>query len=261
MLPRARYFEFKTWTADNNLRWEAVGLDVEPDIKEMEAILSHRWGEIARLTPTILRRALSRKRFARAHQAYAYLADQIRADGYLVESYQFPVIADERLARSTLLRRLTGVVDIAVDREVWMLYTSFLRPGGVGMLWSYAPQAQAIGLGSTGGGVESDALAHEALGWDELARDLRLAWYWCNDVYIFSLEGCVEQGYLERLKGFTWDELVLFPDEMALPVRSVRRALQGFLWVFSHLGVIFAAGLATGILASRLRKLRRGRGN
>ena len=52
---------------------------------------------------------------------------------------------------------MAGLVDIEVDREVWMLYTSFVRPNGAGVLASYAPEAQSVGLGSTGGGVELGA--------------------------------------------------------------------------------------------------------
>ncbi len=47
-----------------------------------------------------------------------------------------------------------------VDTEVWMLYSSNLRGRsnrphfGLGVLWSYGSQAQAIGVGSTGGGID-----------------------------------------------------------------------------------------------------------
>lgn len=55
--------------------------------------------------------------------------NQIPADGWPVENYQFPLIADERQARSTLLQRL-ALVDAATGREVWMLYSSFMRTLG-----------------------------------------------------------------------------------------------------------------------------------
>jgi hypothetical protein len=42
------------------------------------------------------------------------------------------------------------------------------------------------------------------LTWDEFARDLRLTRRHTRDIHVFSLEGCVEQGYLERLEDFDW---------------------------------------------------------
>ncbi len=88
-------------------------------------------------------------------------------------SYQVPFIVDERKAGSVLLQQLFGLVDLRVDREVLMLYTSFTALGP-GILWSYGSDAQGIGVGSTGGGVDS----FEPLGWDALGRDLRLARRW-----------------------------------------------------------------------------------
>ena len=82
--------------------------------------------------------------------------EQIHADGWQAENYQFPLIADERQAGSALLQRL-ALVDAATDCEVWMLYSSFLRPLGPGLIWAYGPQAQAIAVGTTGGAPTSPA--------------------------------------------------------------------------------------------------------
>jgi hypothetical protein len=182
----------------------------------------------------------------------------IHADGYPVESYQFPLIADERRAGSTVLQRLAGVVDVAVDREVWMLYTNMLRPHGPGILASYAPEAQVIGLGVTGGGrVEPGFTPPAPLTWDELARDLRLAWLWCDDLFIFSLEGCVEQGFLERLGSFVWDQPMIIPESSKARLDAWRGTLQSSLWLAQRLPY-FLAGLAAGLLTWKIiRRYRR----
>ena len=73
-----------------------------------------------------------------------------------MENYQFPLIADERRAGSTVLQRL-ALVDVATDREVWMLYSSFLRALGPGLIWAYSPEATAVAVGTTGGGPISRA--------------------------------------------------------------------------------------------------------
>jgi len=160
----ARYDEWKAWTAQHNLVWNRVGLDIEPDARFYQQITDNPWGLVSMLLP----RLRDRDRPRRAQAAYAALVDRIRADRYSVENYQFPIIADERKAGSTLLQRLLGLVDVATDREVWMLYTSVLPGIGPGVLWTYAPQAQAVGVGSTGGGP--DIPGHPqvpALDWDE----------------------------------------------------------------------------------------------
>jgi len=68
-----------------------------------------------------------------------------------------------------LLQRLAGLVDVTTDREVWMLYSSFMRSLGPAMIWSYGPQAQAIAVGSTGGGPDVPGQPQvPSLGWGEL---------------------------------------------------------------------------------------------
>ncbi|MCP3102805.1 hypothetical protein LZ198_28405 [Myxococcus sp. K15C18031901] len=225
----ARYDAFRAWSAEHGLTWAGVGLDIEPDIHELR-----RWSEAPlRSLPGMLSRLVlrgGRSRTARA--GYAALVERIRADGHRVDTYQFPVIVDERQARSSVLRRVAGVLDVPTDREVLMLYTSFLRPHGPAWLWSYAPGSTAIAVGSTGGGVElSGVLGTPPLDWNELSRDLRLAVRWTHDLYIFSLEGCVRQGFLSRLRTFDWDSHVDPPWVPARRVDAVRRAARTALRV------------------------------
>jgi hypothetical protein len=247
---QACYKGFQAWTAENGLVWAGVGLDVEPDFREMQQLAAQPW----KLLPDLLRRSLSGRTLSKAQAAYADLAKAVRKEGYTLESYQYPLIADERKVRSTLLRRVTGVVDVPVDREVWMLYTSLFPQHGVGYLWSYAPEAKAIGLGSTGGGINPGIGSTRTLSWDEFSRDLRLAWYWSDHLYIFSLEGCVHQGFLEPLKSFTWDQPILFPEAQAEAVSRLRSSLQSVLWLSKYSRAILASGIAAFLLISRLRQ-------
>ena len=76
-----------------------------------------------------------------------------------------------------------------------MQYTSFMPTLGPGLLWSYGPEARALAVGTTGGGPDIPGHPQfSPLSWEELARDLRLARYWSDDLFIHSLEGCVWQG-------------------------------------------------------------------
>ena len=104
--------------------------------------MDNPWG----LVPMLASRLRDHARVARARAAHAALVDRIHADGWPVENYQFPFIADERRAHSTLLQRLMGLVDVRTDREVWMQYTSFVGPLGPGILWSYGPESEAIAV-------------------------------------------------------------------------------------------------------------------
>jgi hypothetical protein len=197
-----RYGAFTTWTGENKLRWAGVGLDIETDIGEMRQLLVSP----AKLAPVLLRRLLDTRQLDRAQAAYTALVEAIRADGYAVDSYTMPLLVDERRAGSRLLRRLAGWVDVPVDREVLMLYSSFYRPYGHAILASYAGDAPSAGLGVTGGGVEIEGvLAPAFLSWDEFQRDLITAARLTHDLHIFSLEGCVEQGFLDRLQTLDWD--------------------------------------------------------
>ena len=55
-----------------------------------------------------------------------------------------------------------------------MLYPAACKPGGA-ILWSYAPEADSVGVGITGGGVDlPDAIKADPLTWEEFTRDLRL---------------------------------------------------------------------------------------
>jgi len=227
----ARYVAFKAWSAENGLKWAGVGLDIEPDMRDAERLATDRWGLLAALLP----RAFDYERMRRAQAEYSLLVAQMRADGYSVESYVFPLMLDERKAGSTLLRRVSGLVEVSADCEVPMLYSSFLRPRGAGALWSYAPEAQAVALGSTGGGVTvGGADKVRPLDWNELSRDLRLARRWVSDIYIFSLEGCVREGFLERIKGFDWDHAFTPPLGVAAHVSQFRRVLGTGLWLSAH---------------------------
>jgi hypothetical protein len=227
----ARYASFKRWTAEHKLHWSGVGLDIEPDIREFQGLLE----KDRCVLPALLRRALDRERLRRAQMAYTALVTQIRTDGYRADSYQLPPIVDERMAGSTLLQRLVGLVDALSDREVLMLYSSFLRPHGAAVLWSYACQADSIGVGSTGGGVDVGGLDRvPPLKWDEFARDLRFARRWTADIHIFSLEGCVKQGYLARLKAFDWQVPIQPPVEAETRIARIRRLLRAVLWAEAH---------------------------
>jgi hypothetical protein len=269
---KAFYQDFVEWTREHELRWAGVGFDIEPDIRELQQMSENWW----QLLPRVFRRIFDRGRLRRGQQAYSDLVRQVQLDGYLVDSYQFPVMLDERMIGSSLIQKVASLVDIRVDREVLMIFTSALRPYGPGVLWNYARECStlepgiktrrarrrarfagtpAIGVGSTGGGMDIDFVDKRPLEWLEFARDLRYAWHWCNDIYIFSLEGCLQHGYLARLKEFNWEGPLLYPTQQSILVGRWRRFLRSILWVSAHPFIVLF-GLLSGVwLLARLRRL------
>lgn len=248
-----RYREWQAWTRRHGLAWAGVGLDIEPDARIYQQIMDNRWG----LVPILVPRLFDGARPERSRAAYRDLVDQIRADGWTVENYQFPLIADERRAGSTLLQRL-ALVDVRTDREVWMIYSSFMGALGPGLIWSYGPEAAAIGVGTTGGGPDIPGSPQmPSLSWEELARDLRLARRWCDQILIHSLEGCIWQGFLGRLRGFDWAS-TSEPPPGVWAASCVRSSLQAVLRASAHpravLGGVLAGGCLLGLLTRNHRR-------
>jgi hypothetical protein len=254
----ARYVDFKAWTAQHDLVWAGVGLDIEMDINDLRIALSGEADQA--FARRLWHKFTDKPRVASAQRAYQALVDLIRADGYPVESYHLPLISDERRAHATVLQRALGLVDLEADREVLTLYTSLLTDHGDAFLWSYAPEADAIGVGITGGGVDlSEGLDMPPLTWDQFARDLRLCVMQNKPIHIFSLEGCVEQDFLSRLNTFDWDQPAPVPTNLG-QVRCMRTGLAALLWTIERPWVILlglAALVGLGFLFKKTEDGRR----
>jgi hypothetical protein len=222
---RERWRETAAWAEREDLKLHRVGLDVEFPRSESEgAVRNHRQAFFS-----MLRRRRPREQVRAAERAYAELVGEIRESGRTVEVYQFPHLLDERAAGSTLLRRSLGLVDVAVDAEVYMLYSSYLGRAGAQVYFADAP---CIALGVTGGGV--NAKNPEAyprfLSQERLAEDLRAAAAHTREVYVFSLEGCVERDLLASIAELDWKEPAppLPPEEE----RKARRGRRLTRWLF-----------------------------
>jgi hypothetical protein len=123
-------------------------------------------------------------------------------------------------------------------------------------LWSYGPESDAIAVGTTGGGPDVPGQPQfTPLRWEELARDLRLACRWTDQLYIHSLEGCVWNGYLTRLRSFDWAPASSPPPTTAAAATLLRAGLRGLLRTSVHpwrtVGVVAAA---IWLLARRRRR-------
>ena len=70
----ARFAAFDAWSREQGLRWDAVGLDIEPNFAELGSLNGHWW----RLFTTFLWRAADVQRLYRAQRVYSALIANIR---------------------------------------------------------------------------------------------------------------------------------------------------------------------------------------
>lgn len=221
----AAYERLLDWRAREHLALTGLGLDFEPDIRELDALM-------ARPVRTLGRWLLRRGGAATVEAAradYQRLVDRARRDGFFVETYQFPVVVDDRHLGSRFWQRTLGALVLDVDREVPMLYSSLIGAAGPGLLAAYAPRCEAVGVGSTGGGIDP----FPKLTWPELERDLVVAGRHVRTVYVFSLEGCVQQGVLPRLAGVEWGRDTV---GSGLPLRLLARAAASAIHGLARFG-------------------------
>ncbi len=236
----AQFLAFDRWTRENHLKWDAIGLDIEPNLSEFGELRDHK----IRLIELALRRAFDKGRVTRARTAYASIIPEMQARGYSVDTYQFPLIADERDAHSSFLERLLGIVDVRGNKEVLMLYTSFNEKLDSAMIWEYGPEAQAIAVGVTAssGDPATDA-AFPPLNWDQFSRDLIVARHFSTVIGVYNLSGCIKQGFIARLKNMDWNQPVVIPSQSLAGAVRLRRLAHAGLWLASNAIYIAAAFL------------------
>ena len=212
------------WTQRHGLTLTSLGFDFEPDLAELDALFHHP----ARALAGWARRSRNRPRRERALESYRALISRLQAAGWSIETYQFPLLLEDRAAKSHFLQRFCSSLDVRVEREVLMTYSSLLGPLGPGLVEGWTRGAGAVAVGSTGGGI--DPLPK--LSFDELSRDLRLAARVCRDVSIFSLEGCVMHGHLPRLLNFDWSAPVSVPLGQRVGAASIRSSARALARLF-----------------------------
>jgi hypothetical protein len=191
---RKRYEDFKKWTIENQLKWEGIGLDLEPDMNDAKLLMTHPW----KFGWKAYKRLYDNKSLNTATEIYQKLISAMKADGYEVESYIIPFLFEERAKKTTSLQKLLGIVDIETDKEIPMSYTSGM--GNPAIIPLYHMDKMPIALGSTGGGVNIEGFELAPLTWNKLERDLIIAAGLTDEIVVFCLETSVQKGFLENIK-------------------------------------------------------------
>jgi hypothetical protein len=103
--------------------------------------------------------------------------------------------------------------------------------------WASANEAaQIVAVGSTALSGDSALDAkYPPLTWEKFSRDLRVARHFAPVVGIYSLEGCVRQGFMPRLKAMDWSEPVVISAASVEQATQFRAAVRAVLWVASRL--------------------------
>src|SRR5215212_5782400 len=209
------YQVFHTWARRHGLRFEAIGLSIEPPLQDVAEARQRRASALARRFWMARENIL----YPSAHAAYSELIVVMHLDGYEVHTFQMPVIADDRRAGTTLIQRALDIVDLAADLDVLMCSSIVpIEPlgddlGGA-LIASYGSHADAIGIGSIDESdppnldswvVESSDWRGQSgercamLPWPALRRDLLLAAHYTDTIYIHSLEDCVVRELLPKI--------------------------------------------------------------
>ena len=239
----AQLAAFERWTNENGLRWDSIGLDLEPNFGELSALRKHRW----RLVTTLLRNGFDGKRIERAQEAYSALVRQAQSQGYRVDTYSLPYAPIERRLHSTVLDRLLGTVDVRGNENDVMIYTSYARPIGSAIILDIGPDAQGIVVGVTDG-LSPAGSGSGPLDWDEFSSDLIVASHFTHHIGVYNLEGCVRQGFLRRIESIDWGGSVVIPAASVSRARRRVMALSIALWIGSNLMVLAAAVLLLALV-------------
>lgn len=217
-----RYVDgFLEWSHAERLQWERVGLDFEPDLHELQRAMRSPVSTVARWVWRARKRDL-----LRAQETYRQLFHTLETAGYETEGYQFHMVIDDQVRHTTGWQRLLSVGSTAAQVQTFMLYSSLMGPIGEALMHQYAPRVgSSMAVGSTGGGI--DPLPK--LTWAQLQRDLLIASQHSSDIRVFSLEGCVEQGFLDRLVNFDWQAPCPHPGHRVRTVGRVVALTAGLL--------------------------------
>jgi hypothetical protein len=219
----ARVGALLDWSRRHELKFTSLGFDFEPDLRDLDSFFARP----VRTLGHWAWRARDRERLARAAGQYGVLIRRLQGQGFEVETYQFPLLLEDRAAGSRFFQRLISSLDVPVEREVLMVYSSLLGALGEGLAESWTRSARSVAVGSTGGGIDP----MPKVSFDELVRDLRWASRVASDVRIFSLEGCVEHDFLTRLVDLDWGAVSVPSTAQRWGAASMRTSAQWLAWL------------------------------
>lgn len=223
-----RYNAFKKWSAENGLKWEGIGIDLEPDFNDAKLAVKHPY----KLAWKAYKRLFDNRSLEKGKMVYDDLIGRMKADGYYVESYLIPFIYDERITGTTSFQKLLGLIDISTPREIPMVYTSAM--GNPAIIREYCQAGQPVALGITGGGVIIEGVQPRFMSLDDLIRDLLISNECTKEAVIFCLEATWKNGWLHAIETIDYSEAPLVMTNMRAKIEKLRKIVQRMLVVLDH---------------------------
>jgi hypothetical protein len=233
LLAIKRYRDMKQWAEFNELEFKAIGIDLELDINDGKLIQQNPWNLFWMVPP----RLYDKTEIEKGRREYGQLIETMQHDGYMVESYYASFIKDETAIGNTAIQQATKFLDIKTDKEIPMLYSSFFgNPDGYYKVYGSDIGLKAVGVGSTGGGVDTTL---PTLSYEQLVHDISIASKFADEVHVFSLEGCVKKGFLTRLVNQQFDDKIEFDMQQVQSVQKLQKFVKLVSNVLSYPTIFF----------------------
>lgn len=241
-----RYQHIHGWSISQGLRWDAIGIDIEPDIRD-----TVRFGDDPKVDyQTLIQRFGERWHIDEATTQYQAIMARIHADGYQSESYEVPFVRDDRVSQSTVARRLLGLPNVAAQHTVVRLCSSTARPYGPGLIATYAPEYAAAIIGNVDDGNDTN----HPLSLAELLRDVaHVAACGVKHIYITEMAHIFASGWHEHIAQPTWLRQPLpVADETHRQVARMRAGLRALLWAGARPAVLLPLLIPVLLLVRRM---------
>ncbi|HLO80656.1 MAG TPA: hypothetical protein VK166_06845 [Chitinophagaceae bacterium] len=223
-----RYIETRKWAEQYGLKLKGMGLDLELDLNDVE--LGKK--SPGKLVWTMYKRLYDKTVVEEGRKKYAELIAMIQEDGYMVESYYASFIKDEVKLGNTSIQQFSQFLDVKTDREIPMLYSSFMgNADGLMKIYGMDVNAKEVGIGSTGGGIDTTM---PTLSYEELVHGMNIASRFADELHIFSLEGCVQKGYLTKLLSYQYDPGLTLDQKQVRQVRKIQNFFKFMSSVLSY---------------------------
>lgn len=226
-----RYEDFKQWVTEYQLSFKVISLEISPLLSDIEKLEEGQW----ELFFETYQRLDDSQVIVNARDGLRHLVSSMKANGYVVESFIYPFVLDAQQSGSEAFQKITGLLDVQANRKIPMFYSSYFeKQEGHKYILSYGQgqKLPAIALGSTGGELAGQgSVAPEILNLATLERDMRLAAKFTDELYIFSLEGCIAQDQLRKFSIMVWEEEVTYDVE---EINKVRENMTSVLRILEH---------------------------
>jgi len=190
------YGRFSRWVEENDLIITGVMFDMEPtydDVQRLKEVVKE--GGISGAVGYLVKRR-DGDLHENAVRVYAEMADTIHDDGYLVSTFNYPYLIDDRRDGDDSIAEMFHVAFVPSDIDAYMLYRSFFKDSGLG---TGSGNVASYAVELSGASASCGSYMKEYLDETHLEADIRIAARTSPVVHLYNLEALVMHGWLEGL--------------------------------------------------------------